>query len=188
MNAPFCFLKSGMLVAAMLSSVGCKESATTSQEQAPAAAASASHEAHEAEAATSLSEVLTSYERIRSLLAEDQVTEVSAAATALKNAARDAASKTPAAHGEHVRAIAAAADTLAATPTTDEPALRRAFGEVSRSVVALIAADPKLAEGKHLFECPMTDGYKRWVQTSAEVSNPYMGKKMATCGTAVSWR
>lgn len=96
MNAPFCFLKSGMLVAAMLSSVGCKESATTSQEQAPATAASASHEAHEAheaEAATSLSEVLTSYERIRSLLAEDQVTEVSAAATALKNAARDAASK-----------------------------------------------------------------------------------------------
>ncbi len=59
--------------------------------------------------------------------------------------------------------------------------------KVCRAVVALLTADPELARGKHLFECPMATGYKKWVQTSEEISNPYMGKAMPACGAAAEW-
>jgi membrane fusion protein, copper/silver efflux system len=182
------FLESGLLMAMMLGALGCKEggSATGSGEQA--STGTPSHAEHAEHAAAELSDVLASYERIRGLLADDQLTETSAVATRLKTAAREAAGKAPAPLGEHLKAIATAADTLAAVPATDAAALRKAFGEVSRPMVALIAADPKLAEGRHLFECPMAEGYQKWVQTSATVSNPYMGKKMPTCGTAAGWQ
>jgi hypothetical protein len=29
----------------------------------------------------------------------------------------------------------------------------------------------------------MAKGYKKWVQTSEKVSNPYMGKTMGQCGS-----
>jgi membrane fusion protein, copper/silver efflux system len=184
------FLKSGALIAALFGAFGGKESgnATASGEHAAAHPASASHEMHADKNAANLSHVLASYERVRALLAEDQIAEVSAAAIELKMSAQEAVGKAPAALDEQVRAIAAAADALSATGRDDGAAVRRAFGDVSRPVVALIAADPKLAEGRHLFECPMAEGYKRWVQTNANVSNPYMGKKMPTCGSAAPWK
>ena len=37
-------------------------------------------------------------------------------------------------------------------------------------------------EGQHVFTCPMAKA--DWLQTdSKQVSNPYMGKKMPTCGS-----
>jgi threonine/homoserine/homoserine lactone efflux protein len=38
----------------------------------------------------------------------------------------------------------------------------------------------------HVFECPMAKGYKRWVQPTDELENPYMGQEMLTCGSEVT--
>lgn len=68
-------------------------------------------------------------------------------------------------------------------------AARVAFGTVSRGVVAVVAADAALQPGRFLFECPMAQGYQRWVQLAPRMANPYMGQAMLECGTAVpAWR
>ena len=66
--------------------------------------------------------------------------------------------------------------------------VRVAYGDLSRAVVAIIATDASLMQGRFLFECPMAKGYKRWVQVKPEMENPYMGQRMLACGSSVaSW-
>ena len=66
----------------------------------------------------------------------------------------------------------------------DAEAVRTAFGETSRPLVAVLAAAPSLSKGMYVFECPMASGYQKWIQTDSEISNPYMGSRMLTCGSA----
>jgi hypothetical protein len=33
----------------------------------------------------------------------------------------------------------------------------------------------------------MTHTYQKWVQTTSQTSNPYMGKQMLECGTSSDW-
>ncbi len=128
--------------------------------------------------------MLAAYERARALLAADQMTgvaeagrEMEATATA---AATDASVSAP-----HLKGIATGATTLASA--TELKAARQAFGEISRHVIALLAVDKTLAAGQHVFECPMAKGYKKWVQPTENLENPYMGAKMLTCGGESSW-
>jgi membrane fusion protein, copper/silver efflux system len=55
-------------------------------------------------------------------------------------------------------------------------------------VVTLLATDKALAKGLRVFECPMVQGYRKWVQPSDEMANPYMGKKMLACGGESTWQ
>lgn len=87
----------------------------------------------------------------------------------------------------HLDAIAKAARQMKETSVADMKNMRKALGEVSRGVVALLAAEPRLTEGRHVFECGMADGYQKWVQTESTISNPYMGKRMPACGTASTY-
>ncbi len=64
---------------------------------------------------------------------------------------------------------------------------RRAFGEVSRFLILLASADPRLAEGLSVFECPMTETFPKWMQKSGETDNPFMGTAMPTCGAGSDW-
>ena len=64
---------------------------------------------------------------------------------------------------------------------------RNAFGEMSRHLIAAIAAEPDLAVGRFVFECEMAKGYPKWVQASETVANPYMGAAMPTCGVKSDW-
>ncbi len=130
-----------------------------------------------AQAQTSLRE----YERIRAALAADDG-QVADAATALATAADAAASGAPANLRTHLSSMARDARELARVPASDLPALRRQFGNVSRSVLATLHMEPSLGRGLHAFECPMAEGYGRWVQPSADISNPYMGTRMPACG------
>jgi membrane fusion protein, copper/silver efflux system len=83
-------------------------------------------------------------------------------------------------------ALAAGAAALAATlQSPDIEKQRLAFGEVSKTLVALIALEPARQKGLFLFECPMAKGYQRWIQSSEKLQNPYMGKKMLGCGSRV---
>ena len=130
---------------------------------------------------------LTAYEDIRAKLAADDIAGATAQADALANAATEAAADAPEALRGELSNTARAAEALSKTPTDDPDAVRKAFGEVSRFVVALLATDSSLREGTHVFECPMAQGYQKWVQRTDATENPYMGKRMLACGSKATW-
>ncbi len=119
---------------------------------------------------------LQSYERIRSLLANDELKDVRQAALDLEKAAT----------AQGLTAVATAATKLAEAPA-DPDAVRVSFGVVSEAVVAVVAAQPELQKGRAIFECPMAQGYKKWVQAAGTINNPYMGQRMLGCGAPSTW-
>lgn len=137
-----------------------------------------------AEGRQTITHALDAYEQIRAQLAADDVAGVTASADTLEKAAGEATSKVPERLRTHLQAVASSARSLKEMSKEDASAVRRTFGDVSRSVVALLAAGPSLQQGRHVFECPMAQGYKKWVQPTAELSNPYMGTRMPSCGSA----
>lgn len=139
-----------------------------------------------ANVAPEIAAVLDGYERVRAALAQDDLAKLPSLANDLQGAASSASEDASAALRTHLRVAASATKAMSAAGA-DAAAARKAFGEVSQAVVALLEADPKLAEGRHLFECPMASGYKKWVQTNDEISNPYMGKAMPKCGVTAEW-
>ena len=131
--------------------------------------------------------VLAAYERLRSQLANDEA--VSAADFELLAEAARASSG--AYSGEpmlHVAQLASSAESAAGKAGEGIAEARDAFGEVSKDLITLLADDPDLAKGRHVFECPMAKSYPKWVQESETISNPYMGPEMATCGVASEWQ
>ena len=131
-------------------------------------------------------DALVYYEEIRAALARDAGGEVPANALLLAKAAQQAAAGSSDTRAE-LQALGATAEKLGAISNSDMRSLRGAFGEVSRAVVSLIVADESLANNRYIFRCPMTRGYKKWVQTSAELENPYMGTRMLNCGSKTRW-
>ncbi|MFQ5504766.1 MAG: hypothetical protein ACE5F1_08230 [Planctomycetota bacterium] len=83
--------------------------------------------------------------------------------------------------------LQAAAGRLKETDTGDPKELRRVFGDTSRPVVALLSAETSLRTGRFVLECPMAQGYKKWIQNSSQISNAYMGKAMPECGSPSEW-
>lgn len=132
---------------------------------------------------------LARYEEIRALLVDDKLAQTKEPAAKLATAAEKASKKGGASLKAHLDALAKAArafeEQVAKEASPDE--VRKAYGEVSRAVVALIHAAPSLRQGRHLFQCPMAQGYDKWVQTSPELKNPYMGTRMPKCGSKASW-
>lgn len=136
----------------------------------------------------SLLAALDAYEAVRAALANDSVAGVSPASALIVRALREAEAAEPNAPepiGKHLSSAAVAGTALGESQSVE--AARQRFSELSEHLVALAAADPALREGRHLFECPMWDGYNRWIQPSEELANPYMGTKMLTCGSESTW-
>ena len=131
--------------------------------------------------------VLDAYEGVRSLLADDKVQGVSDAAAQLADAARSASASAAERLRPSLGDIANTADQLRQAPPENLAEIRKRFGPLSRSVIALVAAEPSLATGRHVFECPMAEGYGKWVQRTDQISNPYFGKEMLECGSASKW-
>ncbi len=131
--------------------------------------------------------VVGAYERIRVALADDAIASALEGAAALELTATEAAQTAEPTLGTMLREIAKAAAGLKASSASDADAVRRAFGEVSRGVVALVGAVTSLRAGHYMFECPMAQDYKRWVQASDHIANPYMGKSMLECGASRAW-
>jgi hypothetical protein len=74
--------------------------------------------------------------------------------------------------------VAKQAETLA--KAKDIKAAREAFKPLSTSLVKYLA-DNKAGKGTyHEAYCPMVKA--SWLQTSKDITNPYMGKSMLTCG------
>ena len=131
--------------------------------------------------------ILAAYERLRAQLASDKV----ASAEDFENLAEAARTASAAFSGEakgHLEQLASAAESVDPGVAEGLDQVREAFGEVSQHLIALLSADPDLAKGRYVFECPMAKSYPKWVQQSETVSNPYLGPEMATCGVASAWQ
>lgn len=96
---------------------------------------------------------LAKYEPVRAALAADDLP-----------AARKAAAALPDADSQKI----AAAESIAAA--------RAAFWALSARAIPLARS----TTGYYVVHCPMAN--KDWVQTSKDISNPYEGKNMLTCG------
>lgn len=136
-----------------------------------------------------LRETLRVYEEVRTQLTQDRMDGLSTRAERLAQSFVTARS---ALGNEGAPAILALVDegersssSLAAVD--DLETARVAFGEVSRSLFALAAADPRLVEGWQSFSCPMTSTFPRWMQPAGELENPYMGQAMPGCGSPADW-
>jgi len=132
-----------------------------------------------------MADALTAYNAIHDALAADKTDGVADAAGKIAAAATQAGEAADDAHKAHYAELATAAGELA--KAGDVEAARMAFGEVSKHLVMMMEMNPSLAAGQHMFECPMAKGYQRWIQPSTTLSNPYMGTKMATCGSEVAF-
>ncbi len=102
--------------------------------------------------------LLARYEAIRAELAMDNL-----------EGARTTANNLP---GNVNATVIARADTLNTA--------RMAFKKLSAEAIALGAG----VDGFVIVHCPMVEA--DWLQTSREISNPYLGKKMPTCGKVKS--
>ncbi|MGB5366286.1 MAG: hypothetical protein WBN15_04845 [Polyangiales bacterium] len=135
-----------------------------------------------AETSARIDEAVTAYDVVRGALADDRG-DVKTSATELADAARLAAASAPDNVRRPLEELSSAAQRLAGLESADLSEARKAFGDVSQALIAVLSAEPSLQQGRHVYECPMAKGYKKWVQVSEGVSNPYMGTDMLQCGT-----
>ena len=116
---------------------------------------------------------LADYEAVRAGLAADDLASAQRAALVIADHFRSAA-KTD----KPAQAKREAATRLA--NTEDLTSAREAFKLLSHQAAHL--ADHQ--KGYYLAHCPMVPNDEgEWVQTTTKISNPYMGKAMATCGS-----
>ena len=100
------------------------------------------------------SRFLSGYESVRAALAADDLAAATSAASVIADSA-------PATELAKVQSLKAA---------------RVAFKKLSNAAVSLA----KGQAGYFVVNCPMAKS--DWVQTTTKISNPYLGKKMPTCG------
>ncbi len=118
---------------------------------------------------------------VRGALASDQ-SDVRTEALELASAARSGMESAPEGLRLPLEELSGASQRLAELDGTDLRRARSAFGDVSRELIALLTAEPGLQEGLWVYDCPMAEGYSKWVQADEKVSNPYMGSEMLQCG------
>ena len=137
-----------------------------------------------------LGNVLTQAEVLRQSLADDRTDTLAATAKQLDtDVAALLAQPTPTAGADTIAAASKGLVDVTSAAAIDIKAVRVAYGELQKSLVGIIAADATLQPGRFLFECPMAKGYQRWVQLSAKMANPYMGKRMLECGSTIeAWK
>lgn len=162
-------------------------SATGCQQEGVSAQSAATRFVLSAAAQSKVEQVLASYENVRQKLAKDDLAGTAADLATLERAANEAVSLAPAQGQPVLKAISEAAKALKDENKSNADQTRKAFGEVSRHVVALLVAVPSLQQGRFVFSCPMAQGYQKWVQTKAQLENPYMGTRMLTCGSPSDW-
>lgn len=132
---------------------------------------------------------LQAYEAVRAQLAADRLDTLISRARRLSQSLELASQGLPEdTASEHVRSLEeAAAAAISIAQASDLETARAAFGEVSRFLILLVSADPRLTEGWRVFSCPMAETFPKWMQPTDEIENPFMGTAMPTCGAASDW-
>ena len=116
---------------------------------------------------------LSDYEAVRAALADDNLRNAQQAAAVIADRAGATAETDP-----HAQAKRDAANRLAKAENLSTA--RDAFKVLSKQAAHLVDNQ----KGYYLAHCPMVPNEEGdWVQTTKKISNPYMGKAMATCGS-----
>jgi hypothetical protein len=110
--------------------------------------------------------IYSSYENVRQALLKTSVADVQSTAKKLAAVARS----------EKQEAIARRADALATA--SDVAAARKQFASVSDEMIKFRAADR--GERPSVAYCPMEK--KSWLQPKGDITNPYVGDAMRSCG------
>jgi len=136
----------------------------------------------------SLRTALNAYEEIREKLATDRLEGLTESAQQLTEALHQALDGSGEQAGGAAGVVEEAVRRAQSLATVQElPAARAEFGELSRSLLILAAADPRLTEGLNVFACPMAKTFPKWIQPSEVLNNPYMGRAMPACGFSTDW-
>ena len=116
--------------------------------------------------------VYDQYLKIQAALAKDSMTGVPAPAKAIAAAVK----------GDKMKMLPdeVAAEAEALANAKDVSSAREAFKPLSKSLIKYLA-DHKVQSGSYNeVYCPMANA--NWLQTGKQVSNPYLGKSMPSCG------
>ena len=170
-----------LVTAAWAPAIGCKEAPTDSQPTSTATATAGLSAKVSAQVDTALND----YEALRAALAGDRLSEVTAFATRLEQSSSAAKAGASAGVASRLDEMGTAATRLKAGGSADDQ--RLTFGDLSRAVVSLLSEHSTLAHGRYVFQCPMAQGYQKWVQTGERLENPYMGGRMLRCGSSSEW-
>ncbi|MFP3941181.1 MAG: efflux RND transporter periplasmic adaptor subunit, partial [Thermoanaerobaculia bacterium] len=189
-----------LLVAAVLAGCGSEapegaREAESDERTAPAGADPASSAAAELPAdgygpATrdALEGVLADYEELRALLAADRLESLDAGGRELAGRLRAAADTAESESGAAANLLDEAARTAESLAGAgDLETAREAFAELGRALIPVVGADDRLTAGWTVFQCPMVDGFARWMQPGEDPENPFMGPAMPACASPAEW-
>lgn len=132
---------------------------------------------------------MTHYDDSRQLLTQDRTEGLDLTAQALEQSLGSARSALASSSVPRIVALIEESQRAAASlaRAADLETARAAFGEVSRTLIGIAAADPSLIEGWQVFSCPMTPTFPKWMQPGEVLQNPYMGLAMPGCGIEADW-
>jgi hypothetical protein len=136
--------------------------------------------------APALQSILGAYDRIHESLAKDQIDGVAAQAVALRGSIRQLISSTPELMKQESYRSAAiklrrTAEGFDARNLEDG---RAQFGFFSADLITFLKLYPALIDHSlYTITCPMwKESPAQWLQTTAQVKNPFLGKQMPDCG------
>jgi hypothetical protein len=131
--------------------------------------------------------MLTSYEKVRALLASDSIVGLEKHCDEIIATTKQAEFAAPDNLKPRYTVISDRAKELKKATQADMDGARQDFGYLSKVVIELLQEEPSLQKNVYLFECPMAQDYKYWIQNQQKINNPYMGSQMLECGTTASF-
>jgi Cu(I)/Ag(I) efflux system membrane fusion protein len=157
------------------------ESATPAEASQPGLA-----EADES-SANDLAAVLNTYLEIRAHLAHDDFGGAKEHAAELKTDVKKLAASDPDPSGDKAGAGSLLLKLEESADHFDPPDIDQArteFGQLSQALIAFLKqSSPHLDQSLYTVQCPMwKKSPATWIQTTPDVSNPFMGQAMASCG------
>jgi RND family efflux transporter MFP subunit len=154
---------------------------TTAMPAAMTMPAASTRPALSATAQGQVDQLVAAYLEVQKLLAGDKVEGVGEQLSLVAESAKAMTTEGP---------LKAAADRVvkaACEKATSIDEIRLAYKALSTAVIELVQLAPpsaKVAAVLYQIHCPMTKG--DWLQTNPDVSNPYYGKAMPTCGSVTA--
>lgn len=149
--------------------VGCQRAAETPPEATQTAAPQQSE----------IDALVTSYLELREDLAQDRSEQLTEQLAEIQSAAQSLTDS----DNPQVTAQAETIVERASAAPEDIKQAREVFKSVSAALVEIVAVEPPsddAAQSLYVAYCPMAKA--QWLQTTQEVSNPYMGQEMPKCG------
>lgn len=158
----------------------------TKEKSSPGAPAQSQKRPQGQNAISAFQSVFGAYNRIHDSLAEDQPEGIAAQAVSLRGAIRQLISSTPELMKQdgYRNALTKLRRTAEGFDARNLEDSRAQFGFFSADLIAFLKLYPGLSEHPlYAVTCPMwKESPARWLQTTSQVKNPFLGKQMPDCG------